>query len=582
MKRALLPLLLLLLLALPAGAEQVQVTLEPETVGIDETVTLTIEVHDEGFSNLRFKPDFTLENFEIVAGPSQYDDMRFTNGTLSRTFRLSWELRPLGLGRARVHAITVLLRDGVVQLPDRRVRVQQEPTRQAQAGAPQREEEDPFRQFFGRMPNPWRREPERPEVFLQAVAQPERPVVGQQVVYTVYLYTREDIAATSPSALPAFRGFWVRDIQLPQQLPTEMVDLDGRRYGRVPLIKRALFPLRAGRYKLEPATIDLMVQRYDRSFFFSPPVARTEPVRLRTEATTIDVAPLPPAPPGFAGAVGKMSLTAQLDPPRVRLGEAATLTLRLAGVGNLQGIEPPRVKAPPGLTLLPPQQDGRDEVVGSAVRGNRTWRYAVVPDRAGRYTLESPDLTYFDPEARRYQVATAPALALTALAPPPPPAAKAAPGAQGGRAALASSIPRGGRWSALLPWLIALPWGFALVAALVRYRPGSATEPCGHAACLEEALREAAAEERPRQAAARIEDGWRAFLTARRGLPPGAPPAKWRELLAARGVDVETLDELTRLLEDVEYLRFAPQLSTTDALRTEALERSRRLLRRLR
>src|SRR5947199_6114847 len=237
---------------------------------------------------------------EGLGDDSKNEDMAFIKGSRSCTRRRSWQVRPRGLGKARVLALVVQLDDREKRLPAVEIKVQQEPTGQIQRlphGA--QDEDDPFQRFFGRMPNPWRREPQQPDVFLRAEVQPARPVVGQQVLYTIYLYTRENIAAIAPSGIPTFRGFWVRDIPLPQQLPTEMVDLDGRRYGRVPLLKKALFPLRSGLYRLEPATIDLTVERYDRSFFFGPAVARPESIRLQTPAQTVDVQALPPAPPGF-------------------------------------------------------------------------------------------------------------------------------------------------------------------------------------------------------------------------------------------------------------------------------------------
>jgi hypothetical protein len=577
----------LALLALPAAAQDVKVTLEPEVIGLDETATLTIEVHGDGFSSMSFRPKFELDNLEVLGRPARFDDIRFTNGNLSRTFRLSWQVRPLALGTARVRSIVVGLDDNEVRLPAQELRVQQEPTRQAQRRprAPD-DEEDPFQRFFGRMPNPWREEPRQPEVFLRAEMQPARPVVGQQVLYTVYLYTREDIAGISTSGIPTFRGFWVRDIPLPQQLPTDMVDIDGRRYGRVPLLKKALFPLRAGSYKLEPATIDLVVQRYDRSFFsFRPTLARSEQIRLQTAAQTIDVQPLPPAPPGFGGAVGDLALAAQLEPREVHLGEAATLTVRLTGVGNLQGVREPLLQPPPGLTLLPPQQEGKEELNGSAVRGTRIWRYAVVPDRAGRFTLDAPKITYFDPAEARYQVATTTDMALTALAPPPSPARPAVSARPGGGTTDAGRAGLSGRrWSPVLPWLAALPWGLVLVVALVRQR--SARTVAGEdeeTRRFAEVLREAEAEERPRQMALRLEEAWRELLARRWGVPQATPPSRWRERLAGQladqGVEAEALDELDLLIEDLRYLRSAPQLSTTDALRGDAIARSRRLLR---
>jgi len=577
--RALRFLPLMLLFALPAAAAvEVKAALEPETIGIDQTATFTIEVRGDGFSSLGFRPDFEMENLETLGNASRYEDMTFSNGRLSRTLRYSWQVRPLALGKARVRAIVVRLDDREVRLPAAEIKVQQEPVGRIERlprGA--QDEDDPFQRFFGRIPNPWRREPQQPEVFLRAEVQPARPVVGQQVLYTIYLYTREDIASIAPVEIPLSRGFWVRDIPLPQQLPTEMVDIDGRRYGRVPLLKKALFPFQPGPNQLKPVTVDVTVQHYDRNFFFGPPIARPEQVRLQTEPQVVAVQPLPPAPPGFGGAVGQLAVSAQLEPKEVRVGESATLTVRLSGVGNLQGVREPRPQMPPGLRLYPGDQEGKDDLNGSAVRGTRVWRYAVVPDRAGRFTLDAPKVTYFDPAESRYQVAAAPDLALTALAPPPEVASPKA-----GAATVRSASLPGSRWSPVLPWLLALPWGLVLVATLVRQRSARHGDGLGEEGRrLEEELRQAAAEERPRQMALRAEEAWRDLLHRQWRVPRETPPSRWRELLAGRGADEEALDELRLLIEDLQYLRSAPQLSTTDALRADALARSRRILRRL-
>lgn len=584
--------LLLLALAPPvyAGEVEVKATLEPAVIGIDQAAIFTIEVRGEGVSSLRFRPSLQLDNLEAAGDPSQFEDMRWTNGHFSRTFRLTWQLRPQGLGKAGVHNVVVQIQDKQIQLPDREIRVQKEPTQQAQRERNRDpDEDDPFKQFFGRMPIPrWRpaQDPQQPAVFLRAEMQPPRPVVGQQVLYTIYLFTREDIANIAPAALPAFKGFWVQDIPIPQHPPMEMVELDGRRYGKVPLIQKALFPLRAGAFPIEGATLDLTVDHYDRSIFFGPASLRPETVRLHTDGQTLDVQPLPPAPPGFAGAVGQLALTARLEPRQLRLGEAATLTVQLAGTGNLQGLPEPKVTAPSGLTLYPPQREGKDEIAGTTLRGRRSWSYVVVPGRTGSFQLEAPRVPYFDPVSREFRTATAPALDLTAM-----PRPKVGPVAANGsgephpvHTAALEPGNRGGRWARLLPWVLAVPSGLALVFLFLRRRPFKGQPGAGPAAArLEQVLAEVAAE-RPRQVAARLEEAWRDFLVERWGIPPATPPAKWSAALAGCRVnrlDDASLAELEALVDELDYLRHAPQLSTTDTLRAEALSRSRRLLHRL-
>jgi len=572
-----------------AGEVEVKATLEPAVIGIDQTATFTIEVRGEGVSSLRFRPSLQLENLEDAGGPSQFEDMRWTNGHFTRTFRLSWQLRPQGLGKAGVHNVIVQIQDKQMQLPDREIRVQKEPTPQAPSLRNRDDEDDPFKQFFGHMPIPrWRTEqPHEPAVFLRAEMQPQQPVPGQQVLYTIYLFTREDIANIAPAGLPAFKGFWVQDIPVPQHPPMEMVEFEGRRYGRVALIQKALFPLRAGAFQIEGATLDLTVEHYDRSFFFGPAISRPETIRLRTEGQTLNVQPLPPAPPGFTGAVGQLALTARLEPQKLRLGEAATLTVQLGGTGYLQGLPEPAVTAPAGLTLYPPQREGKDEIAGTTVRGRRSWSYVVVPGRTGSYRLEAPRVPYFDPVSREYRTATAPALELAAL-PRPTVGPIGAIGAMGSsephpvHAAAINPKSLGGRqWARLLPWFFAVPSGLALVFLLLRRRSFGDPAAKGPAAArLEQVLAEVATE-RPRQVAARLEEAWRDFLAERWGIPHSTPAAKWSAVLARYRVDGASLAELDSLLDELDYLRHAPQLSTTATLVTEALGRCRRLLRRL-
>jgi hypothetical protein len=587
--RALLLTSLLFALAAPAAAEiEVRALLEPEVISVDETAILTVEVRGGGFARLRFHPDFELDNLEIVGGPFQYEDMVIGSGPLMRSFRLSWQVRPLREGRARAHSISVRLRNEIRRLPDREIRVQDEPTGQRPRRRPAQDMVDPFDQLFGRIPLPWRQpRPQTPGVFLRAEVEPRRPVVGEQVLYTVYLYTREDISAINPSSVPPFRGFWARDIPLPQHLPTDMVEIDGSRYARVPLLKKALFPLRPGVSRIEPTRMDLAVRQFERRFF-GPPLTRTDQISVETDPVAVDVQPLPPAPPGFGGAVGRLALAARLEPRELRLGESATLTVTLSGEGNLQGVEEPRLAAPAGLTLFPPQQGSTDEVSGSRVKGSRTWSYVVVPDRAGSYSLETPEIPYFDLRSRSYQVASATPLALTAL--PRIPAGGAGTGELHG--IRGEAAPGNGaaarRWTALLPWLFALPWGLALAVALARRRPAApglaAPLPQNRGAerRLRERLAEVEREERPRQMAALLEDGWRELLAERWAVPQETPSSRWAETLALKRAPDDAVEELARLVDDLHYLRYAPQLSATETLRGEALLKSRRLLSRLR
>jgi hypothetical protein len=574
--------LLLLLLAVPAHAGEIRVraTLEPERIGIDETATLTIEVQGGGFRAVGFRPFFDLDNFEVVGRPDQHEDILLGNGRLARSVRLTWTLRAISTGRARIQNLRIRVGGQMVSLGNREALVQDEPTglSPVPGGLTDEDEEDPLGRILGRWEPAWHdRMWRRPDVFVRAEIRPLKPVVGQQMVYTVYLYTLTDVGAVSLSAVPDFQGFWVRDIPQPAKLPTDMVEVEGKRYGRVVVLQKALFPLRPGRHELRPTELDLLVRTIRRSFF-GPPVSESDEVHLRTPSMPVEVQALPPAPEGFTGAVGRMSLEATVEPPELRMGEAATVTLTLAGEGNLHGVPEPRMPEIAGLNVLPPQQEGKDVISGTVIRGSRTWTWSVVPEKAGSYQLKLPEIPYFDPAAKQYQVAKAEPVKLTAR---PAPAARPMERKTGPvQAAMKASGPLSG--NPYPSWLWAIPGVLALVLLIARKRNGVSSAGSREAhRRLEQGLREAGQESRPRQAAARIEEAWRDLLAERWDIPPGTPSTRWAALLEARGADPEAARELVRLADDLHYLRYAPQLSTCDSMIGEVLDRCKRLARKL-
>ncbi len=570
-----------LLAAVPAAADiTVQAQLDANRIGVDESTMLTIEVRSSGIGSISAQPHFNLENLEIASGPQRSESFRWVNGAASRTLLLVWQLAPKGIGPARVRGVNVEIGGQIYQLPDQEVAVQQEPVGAGpapRAASPHAGFPDPFEDFFGRP----RRAPQytRPKLFLRAVASPERAYIGQQITYTVYLYTQGDVTSVNPRALPAFRGFWVRELELPQRSRADMVEEQGERYGRVALMQRALFPLTAGAATIEPFAIDIGLRVADGSAF-GPMLSSIEELHRTTNAVNLDIVPLPPAPTGFRGAVGRLALEAKLDRDQVLQGDAATLILSLSGDGNLQGLQDPALTLPPGLKQFPPQKDSAEHTNGTNIGGRRTWSYVLVPEKAGDFTIGAIEVPYFDPSSASYKVAAAPPLSLRAtplIAAAPAPAASPTAAPAGPERATGAA-----RWGQFMPWIGAAASGglIALLGVWLARRAGSSQRSAARS--TDARLRQAAHEERPRQAAALIEEAWRDFLAARFELAPGTPSPQWPEELARRGVDPQSAENLKRLADDLHYLRYAPQLAAADSLRGDVVDRSRRLLRALR
>ncbi|MGE5233960.1 MAG: BatD family protein [Acidobacteriota bacterium] len=591
--RPLLLALALSLAALPLHADEpkIQVGVEPRSIGADETTVLSIELHSGGLGGLSANPQFQLDNLRIVGGPYQSESFQFVNGDASRSLTLRWQLAPLHEGAARVYAIRVQVGDQTYQIPDQHLQVSAAGTGGGAAAAPPPSglgaQQDPFDEMFDEMfPGRQRRAPAvQPKLFLRAELEPQSATVGQQVLYTLYLYTQADVSAVSPQAIPTFAGFWSRDVALPQHPQAEMTTIDGERYGRVALLRKALFPLRSGRLTIDAAKVSLAV-RVPQSGPFGLVPQVTE-VQRAADPLTIDVAPLPPAPAGFTGLVGPLQVEAKIDPEEIHAGEAATLKLTFAGRGNLQSLGDPPPPQLDGVRVFPPQRGSSEDVQADGVESRRTWSYVLVPERPGSWALPPIEVPYFDPATHTYAVAQGPSVDLSALpavqaaAPIPPAPTPAAIASQ--PPASSSPAPGGSAAAAGRATLTAVAAGAGTLALLgvgvgfaLRRRPGAAPRRR-----LRERLARAGHEERPRQAASEIEEAWREYLQARWSVPAGAPSGQWPDLLARQGADPEAARELAALADDLHYLRYAPQLSSAEALREEVRRRSRELLRDL-
>lgn len=582
----------LLLSTAPAEAQPTfSLEIQPDDViGLNELAVLRIRL--VGASNLqRSPPSFEVENFEVVGGPSQSTSLSIVNGVTSSSVILSWHLRPIAVGKARVHSAVLRLEGETYNLPSREVEVVEQ-----SSAPPRRRRSDPFSRFFsndpfntpsdpfdsrlgGRQRRP-RRQATAPEVFLTAEASPKNPWKGQQVLYTLYLYTQVTVRSVNPEELPTFKGFWSELIPQPEELEPELVIHDGKEFGKVVLLQRALFPRRAGTLEIEPVVARLAAAIPDNSPFGSL-MPRTQDIRRQSNPITVEVRDLPAAPPGFQGAVGRLRLNADLAPRDLEVGQAATLNLTLEGRGHLQGLGAPVLPEMLGIQIFPPQQQSDEGLRGKSVISERSWSFVLVPEKPGQWQLPPIEIPYFDPVRGRYEVASTEAFDLTVRGTTQFTAQKSGRSVELHpiRTAALPAV-EGIPWASLTPWLFATPWTLALFLFAWRRRGGSGHQ--GERRALLDDLRTAAQEERPRQAAAAIEEAWRNYLTRRYDIPQGCPSTGWAQKLVDQGVNNEAAENLVQLADDLHYLRYAPKLSSTDELRAELVERSHKLLKVLR
>ena len=163
--------------------------------------------------------------------------------------------------------------------------------------------------------------------------------------------------------------------------------------------RRAIFPLQAGRIVIPPAQLTYSLP-VGASFF-----SREESHELQTDSAVL-IAVDPPAagrPADFDGAVGDLQVSARLE-PAARVGDPLTLTVRVSGSGNVKLYPRPRLDIP-WASAVPSDVRVRVDTTGRRIGGSKDFDWVVTPRVAGNQVLPAVRYAYFDPAARRYQVA---------------------------------------------------------------------------------------------------------------------------------------------------------------------------------
>ncbi len=382
-------------------------------VGVGEAfpfdVTLSLDnAHMESYR----PPDF--RGFRVVAQqPSQSTQIQMggSGSFMRQTYTWHYQLIPLQKGKVTIGAASARVDGRDLHTDKVTVTVvdsgQAPPAPQPRQPAPRGIPGFPGSSFFfpdlepepEPEPAPEPAKPAGRRNFLRAVASKTRAYVGEQITVEWQMYLTERQNNYAPTKEPRADGFWVEDLEVPQNqngLSLSEQVLDGRTYLFAPLMRKALFGLKPGKYTVTPLEAD--ISRVD---FFGATV-RSE--HLKADPLTLEILPLPPgAPAGFdPSAVGRFTIAAEVDRDHVQVGDAVTLKLRLDGQGNLRKIPLPALPHLDGWKIYEPKvsvQMNRGDVVG----GSKTAEYLLLPDRPGQTTIPAFSFSYFDTHKAAYE-----------------------------------------------------------------------------------------------------------------------------------------------------------------------------------
>ena len=252
-------------------------------------------------------------------------------------------------------------------------------------------------------------------VVFQAELDADKVYVQGQVILTLRVQQAINLDNRSITELQLDNAF-----VKPLEQQSFQRTIDGRPW-LVHELRYAIFPEQSGTLEIPAQTFSARESSPRRSFFDSNSGGRQ--LRRSTEALQIDVLPRPTEFPGNAWLPAR-SITLEeswsTPPEQLRAGESATRTILVKGEG-LQGAQLPPILLPPtdGLKFYPDQPVISEAEIGSGLLGSRKDSAAVVPTRAGAWTIPEVRIPWWDTQAGKLRYAVLPQRTLDVAAADP-------------------------------------------------------------------------------------------------------------------------------------------------------------------
>ncbi|HEU4402882.1 MAG TPA: BatD family protein [Candidatus Polarisedimenticolia bacterium] len=588
---------------------RVRASVDRTSIAEGEDVSLSVEIVASSIDQAA-PPDLsTMDEFDVVAGPSVSTRFQWINGRTSASRTYGYVLRPKGSGTRTIPSLGLLVQGRTYRTQSIDVEVRPGGGGRGAPGTPAGP--GPTGGGAPRPPAPGRPSGAAPgvaagggpDVRVRAEVDERSVFVGQQVTLRVLLDTQTEILNLGLKESPTFPGFWAEEITLPESLQTRRVQIGEATYVEGTLMKRALFPTSSGTLTIPPIAYQLQVRRRSQdpieSFFFTP----TESIVRRSDPVTISVRPLPleSKPAGFTGAVGNFTLTLNADRKEAQVNDAIGLKVRIVGEGNLNSVTTPPLPELSDFKQYTPKVTSNSSIQGERLRGEKVWDYVLIPLAPGSQTLPPITFSFFDPKSAEYRSVTSQPISIQVARGAERPGSQAPAVAQSDVRLLRRDIhyirqaPDGLRdrsrpfyRSPLFAALLLMPLAADLGILVVSRRRGSLL---AGARLRRQRRARASAARRLKEARRRLSPPTsRQFYAAVAGAltdyvadkfdtaAAGLTHDRIEDLLVARGVTADLRAVFHRCLEACDYARFAPSSSGQEEMRRTLTQAEETLL----
>lgn len=357
-----------------SAASQLVAKVDRTQVSLEETLKLTLRYNEQVMFG---EPDISqLQTHFDVLGNHRSNQYRSVNGRAESWTQWSLTLAPKKEGKLLIPSFEY---EGAVT-EEIEITVKQAPTYKGSAT-------------------------DKP-VYIETDISTTEAFVQEQLLYTIRLFTSVDLSGLNREDF-AIENALVKQVSENQFQRS----VGGKPYGVVE-ITYAIFPQQSGSLTIPAHTWDVSVQNRQ-GYRYDPFLSRGgQRLRLRIDQRTIKVLPKPSNYSGdhwLPATEVKLSQNWSQDPNSFKVGEPITRTLSVTAKGLMASQLPPlKIEPSAGVKYYPDQPQSEEALGLDGITTIKAESYAIVPNKAGRFTLPAVTLSWWDTQTNRMREASLP------------------------------------------------------------------------------------------------------------------------------------------------------------------------------
>lgn len=559
---------------------ELKTTVSKDKLGVNQRFRIVFTVNKQGADNFK-APPFT--NFKVVGGPSSSVNQSWINGKASYAQSYIYILEPKKVGEFLIAPAEIEYNDNIIKSNAVKITVVDA------VEIPK----DPNNPEYVAQQN----------IHLVAEVSNLNPYVGEGIYVVYKLFVSQNVSVNDwrVSETPQYNGFWNQDIEV-KDLKARMGKYNGEDYRYLVLKRAVLIPQRDGKLKIEPIKMDFSVGiPTGRGDFFGNMITKNINYATASAIRTVNVKPLPEQgkPLDFAGAVGDFNFEVKANKNVLKANDAAQLTVKVSGKGNLKLFEIPKIVTPPELEVYTPEHKEQVTTALTGLSGNIIDTYTVVPQYKGKYKIPEVAFSYFNPKQEKYITINAPATIVDVTE------GKELPSESGNSASSASKqnvVATGNNFrfialdadlqpkvkseflkSDLFYLLLLLPFLAIPIAIIIgKKRAARARDVFGNKIRTADRLAKKYLSEAKKQLGNQeafyiaLEKALHNFLKAKLQVETSEiSKERISEILTTKGIDAPIIEEFIEVLNDCDFARYTP---TTNVMMEQEFEKAKKVI----